>query len=213
MSLISSSFFSILINGIPSTTFHPSRGIRQGDPLSPFLFVIMAEGLGRSIKHAQQSLCLKGLSFQNSPAFTHQQFVDDNILFGHPSVQEARQLKTLLTDFSEASGASINHSKSQIFFFHIPSVIQSAILCILHLSSAKLPSSYLGASLIASGLKHSSWRILLDNLEVRLFSWTHRELKMACNLFLIKVVLQAMPLYLFSILAAPKWVIKEIKTI
>lgn len=86
MSLISSSFFSVLMNGIPSATFQPSRGIRQGDPLSPFLFVIMAESLGRSIRSTQQSFRLKGLSFHNSPIFTHQQFVDDNMLFGHPSV-------------------------------------------------------------------------------------------------------------------------------
>eukprot|EP00253_Pinus_taeda_P019617 PITA_19617 len=54
-SLISSTFFSILINGIPSRPFSPSRGIRQGDPLSPFLFVLMAEGLGRLIKQALHS--------------------------------------------------------------------------------------------------------------------------------------------------------------
>ena len=77
MSLLSSSFFSVLINGIPSSPFRPSRGIRQGDPLSTFLFVIMAEGLGRSIKQAQHSQLLKGLSFNNSPAFTHQQFLDE----------------------------------------------------------------------------------------------------------------------------------------
>lgn len=51
MSLISSTFFSILVNRIPLTPFQPTRGIRQGDPLSPFLFVLMAEGLGRIIKH------------------------------------------------------------------------------------------------------------------------------------------------------------------
>ena len=55
MSLITSTFFSILVNGTPSTPFHPSRGIRQGDPLSPFLFVIMVEGLGRYIKDALQN--------------------------------------------------------------------------------------------------------------------------------------------------------------
>lgn len=55
MSLLSSSFFSVLINGIPSPIVRPCRGIKQGDPLSPFLFVIMAEGLGRSIKSALHS--------------------------------------------------------------------------------------------------------------------------------------------------------------
>jgi len=72
MSLITPTFFSILVNGTPSTPFHPSRGIQQGDPLSPFIFIIMAEGLGRYIKDALQNQQLRGISFQNTPAFTHQ---------------------------------------------------------------------------------------------------------------------------------------------
>lgn len=66
-----STFFSILINGIPSRPFSPSRGIRQGDLLSPFLFVLMAEGLGRLIKHALLSQHLKGISIHNTPTTTH----------------------------------------------------------------------------------------------------------------------------------------------
>lgn len=156
MSLISSSFFLVLINGIPSPTFHPSRGIRQGDPLSPFLFVIMAEGLGRSIKFALHSQQLKGISFLNSPSYSHQQFVDENMLFGHPSVQEARQFKTLVSDFSKASGANVNQFKSQIFFFNTPVPSQNAIARILGFTIASLPYKYLGAPLMASALKHSS---------------------------------------------------------
>jgi len=64
---------------------------------------------------------------------------------------------------------------------------------------------------MASALKHFSWKILLEKLEARLLLWTHRALNMASRLVLIKVVLHSMPLYLFSILAAPKWVLKEIK--
>eukprot|EP00253_Pinus_taeda_P021003 PITA_21003 len=210
---LSSSFFSVLINGIPSPTFPPSRGIRQGDPLSPFIFFIMAQRLGRSIKSTLHSQRLKGLSFLNSPTYSHQQFVDDNMLFGHPSVQEARLLKALLSDFFEASGANINRIKSQILFFNTVVPTQNAIAYILGFNIASLPSKYLGAPLMALALKHSSWKILLEKLEVRLLLWTHRALNMASRLVLIKAVLHSMPLYLFSILAASKWVLKEIKKI
>eukprot|EP00253_Pinus_taeda_P003782 PITA_03782 len=210
-SLVSSSFFSILINGIPSTTFSPSRGIRQGDPLSPFLFVILAEGLGRNIKSTILSQSLRGLAFHHIPAFSHQQFVHDNMLFGHPSVQEARSFKSILSNFSEASGALINKVKSEIFFFNTPPTTQRAIARILGFTIASLPSKYLGAPLFALALKHSSWICLLEKLEAKLFLWTHRALNMSSRLVLIKVVLQSMPTYLFSILAAPKWVLKAIK--
>eukprot|EP00253_Pinus_taeda_P011540 PITA_11540 len=61
--------------------FIPSRGLRQGDPLSPFLFILMMEGLGRSIKHAKETGQIKGLQLSdNGQALTHQQFVDDTML-------------------------------------------------------------------------------------------------------------------------------------
>eukprot|EP00253_Pinus_taeda_P024057 PITA_24057 len=211
MNMVSSSFFSILINGIPSSTFRPSRGLRQGDPLSPFLFIIMAEGLGRSLHSAIHSNALKGISLHGAPTVSHQQFVDDNMIFGHSSVQEARSLNSLLNNFSTASGACINRTKSQIFFFNTHPTTQRYIARILGFSIASLPSKYLGAPLIESARKHSSWISLLEKLESRLLLCTHRCLNMASRLVLIKVVLQSMPLYLFSILAAPKWVLKAIK--
>lgn len=136
-------FFSIMINGIPSSPFHPSLGIRQGDPLSPFLFVIMVEGLGQRIKKAQQSYLLRGLTFHHPATFTHQQFLNDNMPFGHPSIQEAHQIKMLLTDFSTESRASINKSKSQIFFSHTLVTTQVSISHILEFPITVLPSKYL----------------------------------------------------------------------
>eukprot|EP00253_Pinus_taeda_P023835 PITA_23835 len=145
------------------------------------------------------------------------------MLFGHPSVQEASAIKSLLNLFSEASGTTINASKSQLFFFHTPILTQRNIARILGFPMAALASKYLGAPLFDSAIKHASWRSLLDNLESRLSSWTYRSLIIASRLsswtyrsliiasrlILIKSVLQAMPLYLFSILAAPKWVLKK----
>jgi hypothetical protein len=65
MQLTSSTFFSILVNGVPSQPFSPTRGICQGDPLSPFLFVIMVEGLGHYINASIEDGSLKGLPLHN----------------------------------------------------------------------------------------------------------------------------------------------------
>lgn len=112
LALIKSTNFSILVNGSPSATFSPSRGIRQGDPLSPFLFVILMEGLSRYIHKAKSEGRIKGLRpFPSTPATTHQQFADDTMLHGSPTVKEAKALKAILFLFSKASGMEVNHSK------------------------------------------------------------------------------------------------------
>ena len=128
MGLVSSPFFSILLNGSLTRCFLPSRGIRQGDPLSPFLFILAAEGLSRLI-HAQVGLGrIRGLSFcEAMEKKTHQQFVDDTMLMGHPSVQEARAFKSCLAAFAKASGLEVNLEKSQVFFFNTPLISQRNI--------------------------------------------------------------------------------------
>eukprot|EP00253_Pinus_taeda_P017956 PITA_17956 len=190
MNLISSPNFSILLNGSPSKPFRPSRGIHQGHPLSPFIFVLMAEGLSRLLHSTISSQTLKGISLHGLHPLSHQQFVDDTMLFGHPSSQEAYAFKDLLSLFSEASGTSINATKSQLFFFHTPASTQRNIARILGYSIATLPSKYLGAPLLDSAIKNASWITLIDKLESRLSSWTFRLLNMASRLILIKTVLQ-----------------------
>jgi len=72
VNLVSTTSYSILINGAPAKPFWPSRGIRQGDPLSPFLFILMMEGLNRSRKSATTTGKLKGIKpFENCPTSTH----------------------------------------------------------------------------------------------------------------------------------------------
>jgi len=81
MALVISTSFSILLNGAPSTTFIPSRGLKQVDPLSPFLFVLMMEGLGRAIKMENVEGRIQGIKLTpDGEANTHQQFVDDSML-------------------------------------------------------------------------------------------------------------------------------------
>ena len=100
MNLVSLAFFSILVNEVPSGMIKPSRGIRKGDPLSSFLFILMAEGLGRSILALRDSNSFRGLrGTSRGDKQTHQQFVDDTMLMGHPSIQEAGSFKHCLDIF------------------------------------------------------------------------------------------------------------------
>jgi hypothetical protein len=124
LNLTSSAFFSILVNGVPTWPFSPSRGIRQGDPLSPFLFVLTAEGLGRYIKSIVTDDSLKGLPLHNiQPTPSHSQFFDDTLLLNSPTAQEANKLKSILSDFTEALGMSLNLDKSKLYFFNTPTSV------------------------------------------------------------------------------------------
>jgi hypothetical protein len=91
MKLTSSTFFSILVNGVPSQPFPCTKGIHQGDPLSPILFVIMAESLGCYINALVENGSLKGLPLHNlQPTTSHSQFVHDTLLMKTPITQEAK---------------------------------------------------------------------------------------------------------------------------
>jgi hypothetical protein len=90
--------------GFPQRLFFPSRGIYQVDPLSPFLFVIMAKGLSHYIKASITNGSLQGLPLHEIQfVVSHSQFVDDTMMMGSPTTKEAPNIHSLLNDFSEAS--------------------------------------------------------------------------------------------------------------
>jgi hypothetical protein len=213
-SLISTTFFSILVNGSPSPTFSPTRGIHQGDPLSPFLFILMEEGLGRDIKEEVALGNWKGISLhgEESPA-SHQQFVDDTMLMASPTLKESLTIKQVLHDFSEASGMCVNEEKSNIFFFNTPQSIQHHLTGLLGFQPSKLPSKYLGVPLTENSLKKKIWEDLLDKMEKKLGNWSFCSLNIASRLILIKSFLQAIPIYHLSVIAAPKYILRAIRNI
>eukprot|EP00253_Pinus_taeda_P021261 PITA_21261 len=214
MALVTSSSFSILVNGSPSEIVTPSRGLKQGDRLSPFQFILMMEGLGRSIKHAKISGMIKGLQLiENGQAMTHQQFVDDTMLQGIPTVKEASVYKRILNDFTLATCMEVNLSKSKFFFFNTNITIHRTISRIFGFQRDSLPSKYLGIPLTAKPLHKSIWQPVLNKMQDKVNKWTFRSLNLAGRLILTKVVLQSIPVFFLSALPAPKGVLQQFRNI
>lgn len=213
-SLISSPNFYILVNGTPSETFNDSRGIRQGDPLSPFLFIIAAEGLGRFIAKEREAKRIKALQlWGNNIPLTHQQFVDDIMLFGEPTVKEVRHLKRILDLFSEASGLEVNREKSFVFIFNTVEQVKTHLLRLLGFKRGEFPTKYLGNLLDFTSKRVKNWQGVLDKLRNKVANWAFRVLNIAGRIVLAKSILQAIPIYPLSIMATPSGVCVKIREI
>ena len=108
--------YSIIINGEPCGYVSPSRGTKQGDPLSPYLFLFCAEGFSSLLRKATETHHLKGLtSCQGGVRISHL-FADDSLLFSEAKTDECRRLMEVLTQYEKASGQVINRQKTTLFF-------------------------------------------------------------------------------------------------
>eukprot|EP00253_Pinus_taeda_P022782 PITA_22782 len=183
MALVTTASCSILLNGSPSRTFKPSRGLRQGDPLSPFLFILMIEGLGRAIRATKEEWRIQGLRLtQGGDTVTHQQSVDDTMLQGTPTAKEAKALKQILSDFARATGIEVSLIKSKILFFNTDISIQRNISRILGFQRESLPMKDLGVPLTDKPLHKDIWEPVLNKLKDKISKWTNRALKLAKKL-------------------------------
>ena len=117
ISCISSVTYSFNINGEHKELITSSRGIRQGDPLSPYLSLLCSEGLSSLLQKAKLGKELTGVKIsRGAPVITHLFFADDSLVFCKASKQEAEKLIMILKEYEEATGQLINLEKSSVFF-------------------------------------------------------------------------------------------------
>lgn len=117
MECISSVSYSVLLNGDPKGWIMPKRGLRQGDPLSPFLFLLCAEGLSALLRKAESDRIITGATLsRRGPKILHLFFADDSLLFCKASLRESLALKDILHQYEQASGQKLNKEKTGMFF-------------------------------------------------------------------------------------------------
>ena len=117
MMCISTATYSVLINGEPQGHITPTRGLKQGDPLSPYLFLLCTEGFRGLLKKAETLGDIRGVSIcRNGPRLTHLLFADDSLIFCRTKESKCQKLSEVLTKYEGASGQQINRDKTTLFF-------------------------------------------------------------------------------------------------
>jgi hypothetical protein len=154
MGCISSATMAVLINGEATKTFHCERGLRQGCPLSPLLFIFILEGLSILLKNKQADGLLKGIKVAGLTHILHILFVDDVLILSNANLAEWTTIHSILISFCDVSGLEINVHKSVFLVSNVQDPLQTDLKELYGITSLELSKgfSYLGYFLKSSML-------------------------------------------------------------
>lgn len=206
---------SVLVNGSLTEEFNFKRGLRQGDPLSPFLFLLAAEGLNVMMKSMVENNLFTGygVGHENSVVVSHLQFADDTLLLGAKSWANVRALQAVMSLFEIMSGLKVNFHKSCLVGINIAESWLNEATSILHCKVGKVPFLYLGLSIDGDPRRLEFWDPVLNTIKSRLMKWQSRFLSFGGRLVLIKFVLTSLPVYALSFFKALSDIISSIESI
>ncbi|XP_060960022.1 uncharacterized protein LOC133030933 [Cannabis sativa] len=201
LATVNSVRYKIVHGGHVSDSFVPGRGIRQGDPLSPYLFLICAEGFTSLIKKFEGDGLLKGCKVANGAlVISHMLFADDSYVYCRANERETSNVLRLLQLFEAATGQQVNFTKSSIFFSsNTPLIIRERMCSMMRMPMADEQSTYLGLPCTMGRNKDVILGFLKDKMLKRVQSWEGRLLSKAGREVLLKTVAQALPTYAMSV--------------
>ncbi|KAJ9536053.1 hypothetical protein OSB04_un000779 [Centaurea solstitialis] len=209
-----SSTMSVLVNGSPTKEFVMGRGLRQGDPLAPFLFLIVAENLNVLMEEACSKGIIEGLGVGvEDVKVSHLQYADDVIFFGKWSKVNLKNLIKVLECFRLLSGLKINLRKSKLYGVGIREEIVLDWARELGCEGGRFPFVYWGLPVGAVLSKISNWSPVIEKVKKKLNSWRAKSISFGGRLTLVKSVLGSLSLYFFSLFRAPSGVIRELESI
>lgn len=195
MHCLTSVRYSINFNGELVGIFEGKRELRQGDPLSPLLFVLVVEYLTRSLLHTRNSGMFKFHPKCKKLKIINLCFANNLMLLCKAEEGSLQCIKKQLEAFAETTGLEANPSKSQIFFGGVEITKQNKLVELLQMEIGMFPVRYLGVPLVASRLGVKHYKSLIERITGRITSWNAKNLSYAGRLQSIRSVLLSIHVY------------------
>ncbi|XP_076932415.1 uncharacterized protein LOC143597936 [Bidens hawaiensis] len=201
-----------LVNGSPTREFNCYRGLRHGDPLSPFLFIIAMEALTGIMKRAVEEGKFRVLTCgNNGPLLSHLIYADDVIFIGAWERQNVLNLRRILRCFFMVSGLKVNLAKCRLFGVRVtPNEKQQLANC-LGCQAGDFPFKYLGLQIGANMNLINAWDPVVEMFIKRLLVWKAKTLSFGGRVTVIRLVLNALPTYYFSLYRVPDGVLDRLR--
>jgi ribonuclease HI len=212
---ISTVSFRVLFNGEPGKKFFPQRGLRQGDPLSPFLFLFVQDALSLLVKEAIFKREFSGIRLKTGcPWLSHMFFADDSLIFTRLEGDNLLNFLQVLQIFGKASGQNINFDKSG-FFLSANATHEDnlRVESLLKMKKLELGSNYLGLPSATGSSKIATLEFIIDRIRNKLKGWKIQFLSQAGREILIKAVIQAIPAYAMTCFLFPKALCNKINAL
>jgi hypothetical protein len=212
MACVKSVKYRVRFNSMETDTIIPTRGLRQGDPLSPYLFLIVAEGLSCMLKGAEERGELEGVKVcRTAPVISHLLFADDSLILMHADKKNADCLIDILNRYCANSGQKVSEAKSSIFFSNNTHVDAKVEVCeALNIMTESLSDKYLGLPAMVGADRSDCFRHLIDRVNSRINGWKEKLLSMGGKEILIKSIAQAIPVYAMMVFKIPNKICKGI---
>ncbi|XP_020263459.1 uncharacterized protein LOC109839447 [Asparagus officinalis] len=211
MECISTPKYSLALNGSLHGYFKGKRGLRQGDPLSPYLFVLGMEYLSRSLNALRNDNLFKYHPKCQSLGITHLIFADDLLLFAKADGYSIMKLFYCLKEFSRVSGLEANPAKCSIYFSGVDDGLKNQVCSLLNFPEGMLPIHYLGLPLISKRLSYLDCSPLLSKISEQFLHWQKKKcLSYAGRIQLIKSVIMGIQIFWTSNYILPVKVLEKI---
>ncbi|XP_071918841.1 uncharacterized protein [Coffea arabica] len=213
--LLSNVWFSVLINGSSHGFFKSMRGLRQGDPLSPALFIIGAEVLSRGLNALMVQPGFLGFKVPyGCPSITHLAFADDVLIFANGSSSSLKDIMQVLEMYQRCSGQLISAQKSGYLVHPSLSLARRRVIeRVTGFTWQPFPIRYLGFPLYFGRCKSSYYAAVCQSILGRVLSWKSKFLSAEGKMVLIKHVLSSMPVHLLSAAVIPSSLFKSIEQV